>query len=289
MKILITYMADFDHGYGHHYRCLALADTARAAGHTVKLMSNLDTADYHLSDDTTHGLLEGALESYQPDWLVVDFAHTFDSKLCALAHRNNSMIVNLNGVGWQFDTPDADITWVQDVPERVILRASVLDTKWHGGKGWFVWGGAADSINLLPTFSQALPEVEAILVGTTVTDSKLLTYKFASAHTYTITSNDEILPHMANSGRACIHCGMMMWELAYLGIPTYIFSGSVSHLHFAQNIEAMGLAKAWPQVGLPGKDEMRNFLLTDFTINTARRPDGRGVVRLLAEMEQHVR
>jgi len=96
---------------------------------------------------------------------------------------------------------------------------------------------------------------------------------------------DDILHFMSISSKAAIHMGMTAWELARLGIPIYLFSKDEGHLHFARNMEKLGLARVYPRIGLPRAGEMMKFLGSEFTPNGKNRPDGKGAERFLIAIE----
>jgi hypothetical protein len=79
--------------------------------------------------------------------------------------------------------------------------------------------------------------------------------------------------------------GMVAWELARLGIPLYLVSKDKGHLHFAKNMEKLGLALAYPEVGLPRVCEVERFLSREYKISGRNRPDGKGAVRFIETLE----
>ncbi len=290
-KLLILYLSDKAHGWGHKVRCNVLYNTARNLGYQVRLLSNeigLPGVGY--------GYYWGGLEDYknaeaaflvwQPDWLIVDLEDIVPNWLPILAQQYRCRICNINANGWaekhgiNVEQPWADMVWVQDTPERMIIRRSVLEQKREPGSQWFVFGGAADPLKVLPLFDQALPTTPAWLVQTNLASH----FNTHNGHELVITSGDAVLPFMANAKAACVHFGIISWELAAMGVPTYALSRSDAHLYYAKRVEEFGLGRAFPRVGLPDEAELRTFLAEPCAM-TGQKPDGRGAERLLAKLD----
>jgi spore coat polysaccharide biosynthesis predicted glycosyltransferase SpsG len=93
--------------------------------------------------------------------------------------------------------------------------------------------------------------------------------------------NDAMPKLMVQCQQAIVHLGMTCWELAYLGIPQYIFTRSENHLIDAKRFEDMGLARAFPRVGLPDSTAEWNSFIDYRFIPDGKRPDGKGAQRFL--------
>src|SRR3990167_587681 len=298
MNIVILVYAKPEVGLGHWYRSLTLAEEARKRGHYVWLVGNKMALGQHFfqvrendPDDLFH-----VLHQIRPDFLVVDLQDSVPDYIYDLV--GNTKILVLNGVGRE-EEEKADVAIIQgftDImrpntysgPEYVILRKNITnmprDPQIINFDNWFVWGGARDKMSLLPAFSQAMPEVEANLV---VTDFMKECPSVNGNHLVFRAKDDSIITVMYTSGKACIATGMVAWELATIGVPTYAFSWSEGHLRFAKRMEEAGLVKAWNGVGLPSCEEIREFLNEPF-YPTGTPPDGRGAERIVEIMEMKV-
>ncbi len=281
MKLLLLYLANRGCGYGHYYRCQALIQTAGQLGHEIHTISD-STFAYHL---LTGGLEDKqtiyAALTWRPEWLIIDLQESAPRWLIDMARAFNAKLANLNGVGRIDENNEADVVWTQDTPERVILRQSVLNTTWLSGYKWFVWGGGADKLGLLPYFAATVPEAHAWLVHTDMIPNDTMpgSRQQESIRTY----NNNYLWYLSKCKQVCAAFGMAAWENACLKIPQHLVSLTPTHLYFAQNMANLGLAKVWPQVGLPAKDEFRAWLQEPF-MPTGQRPDGLGAQRFLEEL-----
>lgn len=286
MNLLIWYLYDKQHGGGHKYRCHALANKARRLGHNVRIVSNDTGADYMLGKTIDLWVIQRAVRLSKCDWLIVDLEEAPPDWITQVQIKK----CNLNGPGWLGDnghTIDqgwADLVWIQDDPKRVILRQSVLDAKWQGGDNWFVFGGSADPLKLLPRFDK-YSDYNANLVGTTLSDHFVLE---KPNHHYIVTNGDLILPYMVHSAGSVLHMGITAFETAALSngkMPIYLFSKTPGHLHYAQNMEALGYAKAYPTIGLPEAQEFTEFIQTPYK-PCGPKIDGKAIDRLLKELQR---
>ena len=139
-----------------------------------------------------------------------------------------------------------------------------------------------DRMGLLEQFSRVYPEDEADLFVVGMTPSP----RVGVRHVVDSSVNDmAFLGRIAGSRRAVVAMGMIVFELVYLGIQTHCFNATDLHLLFSQGMARHGLIKAWPEVGLPGDEEFKDFLSEPFEI-TGRGPDLRGAARVMREIER---
>jgi hypothetical protein len=278
MNLLFYVFADRETGLGHWYRCAALADAAD--GHRVDVVPDR-------SPRTLRRML--ALCAY--DWLVVDVPEVPEC-VYELAGERGVRVCQVNGVGYSRDDPRAALTIVQGYgeaefsgPEYVVLRPELFTYRHWATNSWFVWGGAADGMNLLPAFQEACPYWEATLVRPVLAQREMAAL---SAHHQAVKpAGDKIFSWMAQAGRACVAMGMAAWELAALRVPVYAFSATEGHLRFARRMEDAGLVLAYPKVGLPEPGGLRAFLELPFT-PWGTPPDGKAAERIVRLMEERV-
>jgi len=280
MHLAVFYFTGRDYGYGHAYRCQTLADAARVAGHNIiKISNDVLQIGYYISALDTEGIvaLYDILVKTKPDWLIIDLPDT-PRTVISLARELGIRVCLLNGVGHAMETELADLVWIQDTPERVILRSEFVTEL--PARDWLVFGGGADETGLLPAFSKIMQHASAYLINTRLTGYSNNIVK-SNKHSLVLTDGLEMLRYMRASRKAIIHMGMTAWELAALGKPVYVFSRTAEHLHFAQQMQQQNLVLAYPQVGLPETDlDFRGFLATKF-IPSGRMPDGLGAQHLL--------
>ncbi len=278
---------------GHKYRSEALRKEAVAYKHNIATV--------------------GDIYRHKPvDWLIADVIRweEIPEELVELCHKQHTKIALLNGVGHKIEEGQADFVWIQDKPERVILRRELFQNPWynrkiirrHNRRWWFVFGGATDSMGLLPAFVDAM-EHNAWLVTTELTPdySHITTYWDAALHGKTkekghsvwqnpikMADDNDLFSHMYIVQNACVAMGMTAWEFAAIRKHTYVFSISEEHLHFAQNMADMGLVKAYPKVGIPSAQEIKDFLVEwpRYRMNKKYAPDGNGATRLLMALEK---
>lgn len=279
MHLAVLYFSGREYGYGHAYRCQALIDAARVANYNVTKISNDPfLIGYCISALDTTGIvaLQDILTEVRPDWLVIDMPD-IPEIVANLAHELGIKVCLLNGVGHVLETL-ADLVWIQDTPERVILRPEFVTEL--PTRDWLVFGGGADESGLLPAFSSAMQHASAYLINTKLTGYSSGIIK-SNKHGLVLTEGLEMLRYIRATRKAIIHMGMTAWELAALGKPVYVFSRTAEHLHFAQQMQQQNLVLAYSQVGLPEIDlDFRNFLATEF-MPSGRTPDGLGAQRLL--------
>ena len=279
------YMYDQQHGGGHKYRCLALANKARRLGHTVNIISNDTGANFMLQDINNAWFVNKAIADTKCDWLIVDL----ESQPPNYINDVKCLVCNLNGPGWfgdngrDSDQSWADLVWVQDTPDKVIIRQTVLDTKWQNGTYNFVFGGSADPLHLLQYYDKHCMAA-AYLISTPL---QIKYTPLHEQHKYIVSSGDQILRYMQNAQMAITHMGITNFELAAISngcIPQYIFSRTKGHLYYAKNLEKFGYALAYPDIELPSSPvDFMDFINTKYT--TGGPPiDGKAVDRLLKEL-----
>jgi hypothetical protein len=276
-------MADKEHGWGHKMRCQAVIEEAQRIGHEVRVISNEHATTYHMTNLADKYVLYAALANYEPDWLVVDLP-TIPRWIIDMTRVLRVSFATLNGVGHAMEAL-ADVVWVQDTPERAILRQSIRDLHWLGGYKWYVWGGAADKLNLLNYFGKHMKHAPAWLVRTNLMTNfpKLDTWSPGQAEI--VGTGNNALWYLARAGQVCSATGMSMWEAAFLNIPQYLVSLTDEHLHWAQNMADLGLAKVWRKIGLPEPDAFKTWLQEPFKL-TGQRPDGLGAQRFIEELQR---
>lgn len=285
LRLLFLAFADVEHGLGHFYRTEAAMSAARARGHAVALASNVDGGRFYLETTNDCIALTDIINDFRPDWLVADILAEPPLWLAGLVHGCSARLALLNGVGRTEREARADLLWTQDTPEKAILRPEVLKLRRKHARTdkWFVWGGAADVLGLLPKFVRACPDWRAWLVTTSLAQQ----YEEPTNPGQLLlpTVGDEIYSPMSDCGKAVLHLGMTCWELAALGVPMYLFSRSTGHLRDAKRFEALGLAKAWPRVGLPSDKAFYQFL-SEPLVPTGKQPDGKGAQRFVEQLER---
>ena len=302
MKIVFVVYAKPEVGLGHWFRTLALADVANEAGHQVWLCGNRMARgihNYYQIRENEPDDLYFVIEQIKPDCLVLDLQDKVPGYVYNIPRKNMKIVV-LNGVGRE-EEDQADLTIIQGFSdtqysktfsgvEYIILRPELFKyPKIENPKSWFVFGGAADKMQLLAEFQHTMWDIQANLWTTSF--SPLNGVVNNDAHSLYRTDgynivNGTMFAIMCLSKAACISMGMTAWELVAMGIPTYVFSWSEGHLAFAKQMEKNGLIKVWDGIGLPGFDLFRNFLLENQFEITGDKPDEFGAQRVLKLMEE---
>lgn len=287
MRILCFTFGDADHGLGHFRRCEALAKVAIKRGCRFIFASNrIPHAGEWIK---LHGVndedgFKWACNLVRPDCLVIDLEEKVPEFVWSYASEFSIKTCLLNGVGrLEGDEARADLAWVQDTGERVIIRPEVTSLVRAPSPSWLVFGGSADPLGLVPAFALACPHLPAYLVKT-----DLINYTLVPRWEHSLVTDDAgFLTALSTCGSACVHMGMITWELAYLGVPVYVFSRSIGHLEFAKNMERLGLIRAYPEVGLPAPQVLKSFLSVPY-VPKGNRPDGLGAVRLIQALQELV-
>lgn len=297
MKILFYAFSDKDVGQGHLYRTLVLADKAEELGHHPLVVGNIMDqnrvcyqARKYSMDDFLH-----IAKKFNPDWIVTDLQEKTPYFVYDVAELCYAEVLNIAGVGRYDIDLTARVNIVQGMlpeapPEKdlifggqnwIVLRPEVFTIHRNPGSAWFVFGGSIDRMELLYEFHEAMPEDKAMLVAShyaSVIPSE------SENHMVYWPIDEAIFRLMGRAAKACVATGMIAWELATMGIPTYCFSWTPGHLEFAQKMEEAGLVRAYPDIGLPSHDKMREFLALE-PVEPQNAPDGRGPARIIRLME----
>lgn len=284
MKVLFYVFGDAKRGMGHLVRCEVLAEECRQRGYAVDFVESPTKGPEQIERELTLPWI--------PDWLVVDTPEDLPDELFDIARKNNIKTLLLNGDGHHTHEVKADLTIIQGFaenaqphvgPDYVLLRPELFERTWHAGIRWMVFGGAADVMGLREVFDKACTKVHAFVLETAY--SPRISVRNLLHHVRYVRET-EIFDFMFSCKAACVAMGMTAWELAALGVPTYVFSHTEMHLSFAKRMEAAGLVCAYPTVGLPSPAEMAAFLKTPF-VPTGQRPDGHAAERILNLMLAH--
>ncbi len=287
MRILFNVNSNKQSGLGHITRCLALADQAWRRGHILSFIGDTNPRQGYIShypaQPNDGDAFIRATKSFQPDWTVVDlpgdlppYIGDVRGKLCVidgLGHSGNIKPDLIISQGFEGE---------YCAPKYLILRQAL--ERYKGiprGDRWLVYGGASDELGLLPTFSRVMTSQPANLLVTEYSSSVIEKVK---GHTIVSGNGDASLGWIAGADRACIHLGVMAWELAYFGIPRYIFSRTERHLVTALEMMARGYSLSWPEINLPKDDILQTFLSQGLN-PTGEKPDLEGARRVLELME----
>ena len=289
MRVLFYVNRSRESGFGHYYRSIALADEASRRGHTIAFVGDTDPfCRYYQVDLGDKAAFNKAVADFNPDWLVIDLPGDVPSYMAEIRAK----LCVVDGVGHNSDIrPDLAISQGFEgdrcAPEYLILRRTLERYKAEPGTRWFVFGGAADEIGLLPAFYRVMADYKANLLVTELMRYNWLTYSSNSGpNHWGITSQDDsVLGWLAMAQRVALHQGVMAWESFYYQIPAYIFSRSQHHLDAALEMERRGYCLAYPSIGLPPDAMLREFLLREF-VPTGERPDLEGAARVIKLIEQ---
>lgn len=292
MRILIFYTAGNHYGYGHRYRCEALAERASELGHDVAAMTIAIDDDnpwvqYAMGDKSPfmgHGqgfrrMLKSCMSAYGPDWVVVDSAYPTDKHFLRVVHQHKAKLAYINAS--DHPTASADLLWSQTGPKTVLLRQSVLRSMPEPEDHWFVYEGSTKA-GLQNRFSLTMLGPAWLIRSKYSNEDAVM----LGASSVARMKGDEILEYMRKAKVACVHMGMICWELATLGVPMYVFSTTGKYLEGALRLEGLGLAKAYPEIGIPEPDKLREFLQQPIVVPSVwQRPDGKAANRLLERMQ----
>ena len=238
-------------GLGHWYRMQVLMDAARARGHTVALTTEEP--------------------DFVPDWLVVDVPEEVYSEeiLFSLYQHSYVNVCTIDGISHKLGiNSDLNIsqslTGEYSAPEYLIIRRPAV-TKYPALRAeWFVFGGAADKMELYQKFHRDCSDWKAnIIVGKFANYPNIqdVFYK----HFVWINPRDGIFSIMDACHKACLAMGMVVWETLSLGLPSYVFSYTDQHLKSALAMEQAGYVRAFSETGLPEPKVFREFLQQPFT------------------------
>ena len=264
LRILLYTNRNKQSGFGHFYRATALADEAWQRGHTVAFAGDakpLSSSKYYSVHDAQ--TFHKAVADFNPDWLIVDLPGQLPSYIAEIRAK----LCVINGIGHNSGIrPELAISQGFEgeycAPKYLILRRALARyNKVSRGDRWFVFGGAADELGLLPAFDRAMEDQPAYLLATELTEG--LT-GWVAKHRIVTGQDDSVLGWIAIARSGCVHLGVTTWELLYFNIPCYVFSRSEYHLKDALEMDKRGWVKAWPGIGLPSDEELREFLLTPF-------------------------
>lgn len=290
MNIQFIVFSNPQTGQGHYFRCEALAKLALDNGHSISLIGDrkfpfLPRESFMHSDYKKEFVIWE-----EPDWVVTDLPFS-----PVILTRAKTCL--LNGVGYELET-NYDLVIIQGFSNAkgenvfsgsrfVILRSDLLKYKRSAidkTASWLVWGGSEDDMNLLSKFSFVYGTLHRI-------ESELDLWLHHSADKYEQLFQkteypEQLLLNAGASKKACVAMGMIVWELIYLGVPTYVFSSTKKHLSFAKPLHDLGLIRAWYKVGIPKPREIKEFIEIPFKISNNDRPDLLGANRILSLLEE---
>ncbi len=292
MNIKFIVFSNSQTGQGHYFRCEALAKLALEYGNSISLIGDRKFPFLPENSFTSSEYKEEFATSGAFDWVIADLPFS------PILHTRAKTCL-LNGVGYELET-NYDLVIIQGFSNVkgenifsgsrfVILRSDLLKYKRSATDktaSWFVWGGSEDDMNLLSkfsfvysTFHRIESELELWLQHSTDKYGKL----------FQKTNSPELLLfNMGASKKACVAMGMIVWELIYLGVPTYVFSSTKKHLSFAKPLHDLGLIRAWYKVGVPKPREIKEFIETPFRVSNNDRPDLLGANRILSLLEERL-
>lgn len=228
------------------------------------------------------------------DWLIIDAPSV--PKWVWQWQKSGIKVALLNGVGLDVAEKRADLVIVQGLPpkgkklppntvagkEYVIIRQTLAQFGRKVGHRDVVFGGAKDALGLLTHYTTTMTEQPAFLLSTRDGPPVRPAGMF---HHLRRLEGDEFLGYLAIAKRAIIAMGMTAWECAYLGVPTYAFSLTKTHLQFAKEMERAGFLRAYPQVGLPETGEQLEAFLGKHPILGGSPPDLLGAERIVKALE----
>lgn len=301
MRILHYVFCSKETGYGHWFRSMALAEATLDRGHIVYVLSDRrpDNRGIWIHGEYNNRLaLAYALSIVKPDWLVVDLPDTLPSWVEDMATCN---ICVLNGIGYD-QANNVALRVIQGVadlelPKEMNRANTVIGTDYviirpeikryrnrAKNADFFVWGGGNDHLGLIDRFGSVGRDWSALIA-----QSPMIKEPEQVNGNHQIVQSEsplDMFGWMARSKRACVAMGVVAWELAYLHVPTFVFSYTDLHLTFAQGMARHELIQAWHKTGLPENDQdFYHFLTYPFEI-TGRPPDGQGAMRIVKLMEQ---
>lgn len=280
MKVLTRYSVMGDTaGLGHRSRAIAIMEEAYRRGHKVHAMTN----DLCLP---SYVLLSTSGDPHGFTWVIVDTPDAPRSALINEAHKAGCKVAYIGNTC----TAAVDLLWAQNNQQQVILRYDVMASRrsLSDNNRWMVYGGSGDPLGLSQFADDCLPGSNAIIKSSA---NKIIIRKDHTESIYSMSdpvamrlSRVAMLNSLTCCKAALIHMGVTAWELAYLGVPVYIVSSSAQHLRLAQKMDCLGLARAWPVIGLPRPQELIIWIRQTWHPKATYRPDGLGVSRLLDKL-----
>lgn len=290
MKIAILAYSSPIIGRGHIVRSTELARYLHnVKEHDVWVLGNemFHKSNYFQCREGESDDLYHVFHQVRPDWIVVDMRQGVPDYVKELSQKFNVSVLNINGTG-RSEEGNEEITIIQGAvddkrdnvfagTEWVILRQEIFDIQYQGGKSWFVYGDSGTP-NLLNMFNKTMFADSAMLMISP--HSKVTRLQQNDLHTIHAPIGKTIFPFMTHSRAACVMMGMIAWELAVIGVPTYVFSSSSKHLHFAQAMGDKGFVKAYPHVGIPSRKRFVGFLGHPFIQKRDGLPDGKACERI---------
>lgn len=275
-------------GMGHYTRCLALADQAIQRGHILSFVGDTNPRMGAIShfpaqpNDSTAFIK--AAKSFQPDWTIVDLPGDLPLYIGDVRGR----LCVIDGLGHSGNIkPDLVISQGFEgeycAPKYLILRQALARYKGiPKDNRWLVYGGAADELGLLHAFNRVMADHLANLL---ITEYNHSIFERVKGHIIVKGTGDASLGWIAGSDMAACHLGMIVFELLYFGVKTFVFSKSKRHLDTALDMYRRGMVMAWPEIGLPPDDKLREFLLLPFEASGEMDIDLEGARRVMELME----
>ncbi len=279
MQVMFYVLKNKETGLGHWVRCQALNEKLLAMGYQTffphdNASVELSEMEYRLGVTSTQANwiiidLPGKL----PDWLFNVKANTLVIDGIAQPAKDKATLIISQGLKGKYHAP-----------EYLILRDDITNWERKPIFNWFVFGGYADSLHLWDAMINLYPEQVFVRPMYHSISQVYEYYNQIIEFSNKSPIQGNVFSGMCMCDKAVVHMGMTVWELAYLGIPTYVISRTKEHLKSALEMQDAGYCLAWPTVGLPDREELKGFLETDF-VPHGKPFDAKGIERIVKLME----
>jgi len=245
MRILIKTLGDAKHGLGHVKRCLTLARELRRRNVDVVFTTPDNTPGHKIISDAQLPIREEAGAAHA---LIIDVQHGPDRETLACAREHYPTVINIGGVGWAMQDPDA----LNELVDLQIYQSVLVDAPAHPRRLMGV-----EYVMINPEYATLMPDYERgwVVISMGGSDPHNLTGEAVKATNgigrdvidilgpaINTTAPKSLRAFLRGASLSVIQLGMTAYESLAAGVPPLLVNLSPDHERTSVELERRGCA-----------------------------------------------